>query len=79
MGEGRGRLRTWLQHLPLAQRAIFVERVVLGHDNTATAETLRSASGTASWTPEKVSTVFRQALCSLATSLVHSGAPVHVA
>ena len=78
-GEGRGRLRTWLQHLPLAQRAIFVERAVLGHDNAATAETLRNASGTGSWTPEKVSTLFRQALCSLATSLVHSGAPAHVA
>lgn len=75
-GEGRGQLRGWLEHLPPAQRAIFVERAMLGQDNAATAQVLRAGGGeiAAGWTPDKVREVFRQALCSLATSLVHSGA-----
>jgi DNA-directed RNA polymerase specialized sigma24 family protein len=76
LGEGRSQLRDWLEHLPPAQRAVFVERAMLGQDNTATAQTLRTAGGetAAGWTPDKVSNVFRQALCSLANSLAHSGA-----
>jgi DNA-directed RNA polymerase specialized sigma24 family protein len=66
-GAGRDELRVWLEKLPLAQRAIFVQRAVLGWDNGATAETLG-----AGWQPQQVSDVFRQALCSLANSLVHS-------
>ena len=40
-----------------------------------TAQTLRAGGGesAAGWTPDKVSEAFRQALCSLASSLVHSG------
>jgi DNA-directed RNA polymerase specialized sigma24 family protein len=74
-GEGRGRLRHWLEHLPPVQRTIFVERAMLGQDNAATAENLRSSGGNdaAGWTADKVSEVFRQALCSLATSLVQAG------
>ena len=74
-GEGRSQLRDWLEHLPPAQRAVFVERAMLGQDNAATAQTLRTAGGetAAGWTPDKVSDVFRQALCSLANSLAHSG------
>jgi len=81
LGEGRDQLRDWLEHLPAAQRAVFVERAMLGHDNTATAQTLRNAGGeiATGWTADKVSGVFRQALCSLANSLAHSGAPVPVA
>jgi DNA-directed RNA polymerase specialized sigma24 family protein len=79
--EGRGQLRDWLEHLPPAQRAVFVERAMLGQDNAATAQTLRNAGGetAAGWTPDKVSGVFRQALCSLANSLAHSGSAVSVA
>ncbi len=79
-GEGRSQLRDWLEHLPMAQKAVFVERAVLGEDNAATAQTLRTAGGesAAGWTADKVSNVFRQALCSLATSLVHSGATASV-
>jgi hypothetical protein len=74
-GAGREEMRAWLEELPLAQRAIFVQRAVLGWDNGATAETLQQASGTGSgWQPSQVGDVFRQALCSLATSLVHSAA-----
>jgi hypothetical protein len=72
-GTGRDEMRAWLEQLPLAQRAIFVQRAVLGWDNGATAETLKQDSGSG-WQPQQVSDVFRQALCSLATSLVHSAA-----
>jgi hypothetical protein len=73
-GEGRGQLRGWLEHLPPAQRVVFVQRAVLGQDNTTTAQTLCAGGGesAAGWTPDKVSDIFRQALCSLASSLVHS-------
>jgi DNA-directed RNA polymerase specialized sigma24 family protein len=73
-GEGRGQLRGWLEHLPLAQRVVFVERAVLGQDNASTAQNLRAGGGESAtgWTANKVSEVFRQALCSLASSLVHS-------
>ena len=81
LDEGRSQLRDWLEQLPPAQRAIFVERAVLGQDNAATAEMLRSAGGeiAAGWTADKVSGIFRQALCSLANSLAHSGSSVSVA
>jgi DNA-directed RNA polymerase specialized sigma24 family protein len=73
-GEGRGQLRGWLENLPPAQRVVFVERAVLGQDNNTTAQTVRAGGGesAAGWTPDKVSDAFRQALCSLASSLVHS-------
>jgi DNA-directed RNA polymerase specialized sigma24 family protein len=78
-GEGRDRLRHWLEHLPAIQRTVFVERAMLGRDNVATAENLRSNGGSnaANWTPDKVSEIFRQALCSLTTSLVQAGAAQH--
>lgn len=72
-GTGRDEMRAWLEKLPLAQRAIFVQRAVLGWDNGTTAETLRQDSGSG-WQPQQVSEVFRQALCSLANALVHSAA-----
>ena len=77
-GGGRGQLRGWLEHLPAAQRVIFVERAMLGQNNAAAAEVLRGSGGESAsgWTPDKVSEVFRQALCSLATSLVHSGTAI---
>lgn len=79
--EGRSQLRDWIEHLPPAQRAIFVARALLGRDNAATAQTLRSAGGetAAGWTADKVSDIFRQALCSLANSLAHSGQTVSAA
>lgn len=65
-GGGRERMRDWLNQLPLVQRAIFVQRVVLGWDNATIVGLLP-----AGWQPQQVSEVFRQALCSLATSLIH--------
>ncbi len=72
-GSGREQMRVWLDQLPLAQRAIFVQRAVLAWDNNTTAATLRNAAGERSaWGADQVSDLFRQALCSLATSLVQS-------
>jgi len=68
-----GRLRAWLDELPLAQRAIFVQRAVLGWDNGVTAASL-SQGGGARWSAAQVGEIFRQALCSLANSLVHAEA-----
>lgn len=70
-GTGRDEMRAWLERLPLAQRAIFVQRAVLGWDNGETAESLKLDTGSG-WQPQQVSDAFRMALCSLATSLVHS-------
>jgi len=70
-GPERRRLRDWLNRLPVSQRVIFVVRATLGWDNAATAALLsKTASG--NWQPWQVSELFRQALCSLATSLVHA-------
>ena len=59
-------LRDWLESLPVAQRAVFVQRAVLGQGNEATAgsaaDRRRSAAG---WTSQEVSQTFRVALCSL--------------
>jgi DNA-directed RNA polymerase specialized sigma24 family protein len=74
-GPGRHILRDWLNKLPLAQRTIFVERAILGWDNAAAAASLSRAAARA-WQPRQVSELFRQALCSLATSLVHAAAQV---
>lgn len=68
-----GRLRAWLDQLPLAQRAIFVQRAVLGWDNGVTAASLSQGGGTG-WSAAQVGEIFRQALCSLANSLVHAEA-----
>lgn len=68
---GRGALREWLNRLPVSQRAVFVLRAILGWDNTKAGALLTQASGQ-DWEPGQVSGLFRQALCSLATSLAHS-------
>ncbi len=72
--ELRRGLREWLESLPVAQRAIFVQRAVLGQGNETAAGLLREAGGAAAggWTPQTVSETFRQALCSLANSLAHA-------
>jgi hypothetical protein len=70
-GPGRQALRDWLNQLPVAQRAIFVERAILGWDNNASAASLSRAAAQ-DWQPSQVSDLFRQALCSLASSLLHS-------
>jgi hypothetical protein len=72
-GAGSPQLRAWLDQLPAAQRAIFVQRAVLGWDNCATAASLANGAGAKpGWSAAQVGELFRQALCSLANSLVHN-------
>jgi hypothetical protein len=71
-GAGRSRLREWLSRLSQAQRAVFVQRAVLGKDNAATATALNRFARPSIWTPDAVGSLFRQALCSLASSLAHA-------
>lgn len=71
-GSGRGRLREWLNRLSQAQRAVFVQRAVLGQDNAATARAINRFSRPAVWTPDAIGRLFRQALCSLASSLAQT-------
>lgn len=73
-GTGRRSLRDWLNRLSGAQRAIFVQRAVLGQDNAATATVINGLARPAIWTADAVGRLFREALCSLASSLVHSAA-----
>lgn len=62
-------LREGLDKLSAAQRVVFVLRAVLGWDAATSAVLLGRAAGQA-WEPAQVSEVFRQALCSVSTSLV---------
>ncbi len=72
--QGRVKVRGWLEQLTPALRAIFVLRAIAGQDGEGTAESLRrsGAEGAAVWKREQVGTAYRQALCSLATSLITS-------
>lgn len=69
---GRGPLREWLSRLTQAQRAVFVQRAVLGRTNADTAKAINRIARPSVWTAEAVGSLFRQALCSLASALVHS-------
>lgn len=72
-GPDRGRVRTWLESLPVEQRVIFVLRAVGGFSPGETAALLAAhgGAGAAGWMAEPVREVFRQALCSLASQLLH--------
>ena len=73
-------MREWLEHLAPALRVIFVLRAVMGQDGEAAALSLRQsgAPGAQSWNGATVGMVYRQALCSLATSLVSSSGALAV-
>jgi DNA-directed RNA polymerase specialized sigma24 family protein len=71
-GVGRGPLRQWLDRLTQAQRAVFVQRAVLGRTNADTARAINRMAPPAVWTAEAVGSLFRQALCSLSSALVHA-------
>jgi hypothetical protein len=72
-GPDRDRVRTWLASLPTSQRVIFVVRAVAGFSSAETATMLAACGGprAAGWTAEAVREIFRQALCSLASQLLH--------
>ena len=71
-GPGRAKMREWLEQLAPALRAIFVQRAVAGQDAEGTAENMRRSGGAGAqgWQKEHVGTAYRQALCSLASSLL---------
>ena len=75
-GPDRDRVRTWLESLPTAMRTIYALRAVAGLTASETAEILAGHGGphAAGWTPEAVRELFRQALCSLASQLIHATA-----
>lgn len=75
-GPDRDRVRKWLESLPTALRAIFVLRAVAGFTASETAELLAANGGpqAAGWSAEAVRELFRQALCSLASQLIHATA-----
>jgi DNA-directed RNA polymerase specialized sigma24 family protein len=73
-GPDRERVRNWLESLPTALRTVFVLRAVAGFTAPGTAALLAAHGGpkAAGWTPEAVSKVFRQGLCSLASQLLQA-------
>ena len=78
-GPERERVRTWLESLPTAQRVIFVLRAVAGFRSDEAAALLAESGGAsttgrgaAGWSAEAVREMFRQALCSLASQLIHA-------
>jgi len=75
-GPDRERVRAWLESLPTAMRTIYVLRAVAGFSAADTAGLLATHGGRAAagWTPEAVRELFRQALCSLASQLIHATA-----
>jgi DNA-directed RNA polymerase specialized sigma24 family protein len=72
-GSGRVRMRQWLEGLGPVERSVFVMRAVLGRSGAESTELLQQATGDP-WTQTHVGGAYRAALCSLASSLVHSTA-----
>jgi hypothetical protein len=75
-GPDRDRVRAWLESLPAAMRTIYVLRAVAEFSASDTASLLvaHGGPGAAGWTPDAVRELFRQALCSLASQLIHATA-----
>jgi hypothetical protein len=75
-GPEREHVREWLVSLPTWMRAVFALRAVAGFNAAETAALLKLYGGShaAAWTPEAVSEVFRQGLCSLASQVLHASA-----
>lgn len=73
-GPDKDRVRTWLASLPTQERVVFVMRAVAGLCSADTAAMLAANAGPAAagWTADAVREVFRQALCSLASQLLHA-------
>ena len=72
-GGDRARMRQWLEGLGPVERSVFVLRAVLGRGGPESAQLLHQTTGD-SWTETHVGGAYRAALCSLASSLVHSAA-----
>ncbi|HZD75486.1 MAG TPA: hypothetical protein VE218_00680 [Acidobacteriaceae bacterium] len=72
-GGDRASMRQWLEGLGPVERSVFVLRAVLGRGGPESAQLLHQTTGD-SWTETHVGGAYRAALCSLASSLVHSAA-----
>lgn len=70
-GAGRTRMRQWLEGLGPAERSVFVLRAVMGRSGAESAQLLQQTTGDP-WMETHVGGAYRAALCSLASSLVHS-------
>jgi DNA-directed RNA polymerase specialized sigma24 family protein len=70
------RLRDWLEGLSVSLRVVFVLRAVADLSSVEVATALAKHGGSAAqgWTTDAVRSSFRQALCSLASQLVHATA-----
>jgi len=70
------RLRNWIEGLSVKLRVIFVLRAVAGLSSAEIAGLFaeRGGQGSEDWTPDAVRGAFRQALCSLASQLIHATA-----
>jgi hypothetical protein len=75
-GPDRDRVRNWLESLSTDMRTIYVLRAVAGFSAADTAALLAAHGGptAAGWNPDAVRELFRQALCSLASQLIHATA-----
>jgi hypothetical protein len=75
-GPDRGRVRNWLESLPIALRTIYVLRAVAGLTTAETVVLLAEHGGSraAGWNADEVRELFRQGLCSLASQLIHATA-----
>ena len=70
-GSDGASMRKWLEGLGPVERSVFVLRAVLGRSAADSASALAQATGEA-WTEPNIGGAYRTALCSLASSLVHS-------
>jgi len=70
------RLRDWLEGLSIPLRVVFVLRAVAGLSSAEISGLLAKHGGPAAqdWNPDAVRSTFRQALCSLASQLIHATA-----
>jgi hypothetical protein len=75
-GPDRDRVRNWLERLSTAMRTVYVLRAVAGFSAAETAALLAAHGGAraAGWNADAVRELFRQALCSLASQLIHATA-----
>jgi hypothetical protein len=72
-GRDRDRVRAWLSGLSTASRVIFALRAVAAFSSAEVAALLARYGGpsAAGWHADTVREIFRQALCSLASQLLH--------
>jgi len=73
-GPEKERVRTWLASLSIDFRVVFALRAVAGFSSSEVAALLAAHGGApaAGWTATEVREVFRQALCSLASQVIHA-------